>query len=52
MGDISGLCLWCGRWTESKAEDGLADCDRQECIEKRDYSDEPNLVPKIMQRSE
>lgn len=40
MGDKSGLCLWCGRWTESRAEDGLADCDRPECIARRDYSGE------------
>ncbi len=36
MGSKEGLCLWCGRFTESRAEDGLADCDRPECITKRD----------------
>lgn len=40
MGDKSGLCLWCGRFTELKAPDGLADCDRHECIAKRDYAPE------------
>lgn len=39
MSSKDGLCLWCGRWTESRAEDGLADCDRPECIENRDYDD-------------
>jgi hypothetical protein len=50
MGSKEGLCLWCGRWTESRAEDGLADCDRPECIAKRDYTDSDlrgiQLIPK------
>ena len=50
MSDKSGLCMWCGRWTESRAEDGLADCDRPDCIAQRDYSDEPGLKPKKMDR--
>lgn len=40
MGDKSGLCLWCGRWTELRALDGQADCDRYECMQKRRYEDE------------
>ncbi|MGH3608881.1 MAG: hypothetical protein ACRDRD_12440 [Pseudonocardiaceae bacterium] len=46
MGDKSGLCMWCGRWTESRAEDGLADCNRPDCITERDYTDAPHLTPK------
>lgn len=38
MGDKSGLCLWCGRWANGAvALDGLADCDRADCIAKRNY---------------
>lgn len=40
MSDKSGLCAFCGRFTESKALDGLADCDRPECIQTRVYEDE------------
>ncbi len=40
MGDKSGLCLWCGRWTERKAADGLADCDRPDCLANRDYEND------------
>lgn len=40
MSDKSCLCLWCGRYTTSKALDGLADCDRPECIAKREYEDD------------
>lgn len=36
MGSKDGLCLWCGRFTESRAKDGLAECERPECIENRD----------------
>lgn len=36
MGDKSELCLYCGRFTTLKNErDGLAQCDRPECIENR-----------------
>lgn len=28
MGSKESLCMWCGRFTEEKASDGLADCDR------------------------
>lgn len=40
MGDKSNLCVWCGRFTEGKARDGLADCTRRDCIEKRVYEDD------------
>ena len=40
MSDKSGLCMWCGRWTERRAVDGLADCDRPECIVKRVHEDD------------
>ena len=57
MSDKSGLCMWCGRWTETRAEDGLADCDRPDCIINRDYDGliaeqirdgRPLLVPKTI----
>jgi hypothetical protein len=35
MGDKSNLCLWCGRFTEKKGSDGLAECDRPDCIANR-----------------
>lgn len=34
------LCLWCGRFTESRSLDGMADCDRKECVQRRDYDGE------------
>lgn len=37
MSSKEDLCLWCGRFTESRAADGRADCDRRDCIEQRDY---------------
>lgn len=40
MSTKENLCLWCGRYTELKADDGLADCDRPECVAKRVYQDE------------
>lgn len=41
MGDKSGLCMYCGRWTALQAPDGLAECDRPDCIEKRKYEATP-----------
>lgn len=43
MGSKEGLCMWCGRYTDLRAADGLADCNRPECIEKRVYDDPSEL---------
>lgn len=43
MGDLSDLCMWCGRFTTLKAADGLADCDRPDCLERRDPDDDWDL---------
>ena len=40
MSSKEGLCLWCGRWTENRSLDGMADCNRQDCVLKREYVDE------------
>ena len=40
MASKEDLCLWCGRFTQSRASDGLADCNRPECVEKREYLDD------------
>lgn len=37
MGSKEGLCLWCGHFTNSRAMDGLADCDTPDCINTRNY---------------
>jgi hypothetical protein len=39
MSSKEGLCLWCGRFTESRSLDGFADCDREECVTGREYAD-------------
>lgn len=45
VSDITGICLWCGRWANGAvALDGLADCDRPDCIDKRVYEDEFDLA--------
>ena len=40
MSSKEGLCLWCGRFTENRALDGMADCNRLACVIKREYVDE------------
>lgn len=33
--DKSGLCLWCGQWTDLIDQQGRAECDRSDCITRR-----------------
>jgi hypothetical protein len=37
VGDKSGLCLWCGRFTELRDKQGMAQCDRPGCVTKREH---------------
>lgn len=43
MGSKEDLCLYCGRFTEGRnPKDGLAECDRPECIENREDEEVEN----------
>ena len=44
MSSKEGLCLWCGRWTENRSLDGMADCNRQNCVSKRKYLDKFDTI--------
>lgn len=42
MGSKENLCMWCGRFTLNKGLDNLPDCNRKQCIQRRNYAPGPD----------